>query len=105
MSALSGVILYAIATNMDHADGEIARLTFQESRFGAHLDWTIDTIIHSGLMLGMAVTAGGRLAGLFSALGVTLSALFARYLPLEVEVGQAGCSRSWVAATSSTSCC
>jgi len=90
LSALWGVILYAMATIVDHADGEIARLTFQESRFGAHLDWTIDTIIHSGLVLGMAVTAGGQLmllVGLLSALGVTLSALFARYLPLEIAVG------------------
>lgn len=90
LSAIWGVVLYAIATIMDHADGEIARLTFQESRFGAHLDWTIDTIIHSGLVLGMAVTAGGQLmllAGLFSALGVTLSALFARYLPFAIAVG------------------
>jgi phosphatidylglycerophosphate synthase len=90
LSALWGVVLYAIATIMDHADGEIARLTFQESRFGAHLDWTIDTIIHSGLVLGMAVTAGGHLmllAGLFSALGVILSALFARYLPFAIAAG------------------
>jgi phosphatidylglycerophosphate synthase len=90
LSALWGVILYAIATVLDHADGEIARLTFQESRFGAHIDWTIDTIIHSGLVLSMAVTAGGQpmqFVGLFSALGVTLSALFARYLPLEIALG------------------
>jgi phosphatidylglycerophosphate synthase len=89
LSALWGVILYAVASIVDHADGEIARLTFQESRFGAHLDWAIDTIIHSGLVLGMAVTAGGQLmllGGLLSALGVTLSALFARHLPPEVEV-------------------
>jgi len=85
LSAVLGVILYAIATILDHADGEIARLTFQESQSGANLDWTVDTIIHAGLVLGMAVTAGGPLmqwVGLFSALGVTLSALFARYLPL-----------------------
>ena len=90
LSAVWGVILYAIATIVDHVDGEIARLTFRESRFGAHLDWAIDTIIHSGLVLGMAVTAGGQLmqlVGLFSTLGVTLSALFARYLPLEITVG------------------
>ena len=90
LSALWGLILYAIATIVDHADGEIARLSLQESRSGANLDWTIDTIIHSGLVLGMAVTAGGRsmqLLGLFSALGVTLSALFARYLPLETAAG------------------
>jgi phosphatidylglycerophosphate synthase len=89
LSALWGVILYAIATILDHVDGEIARLTFQESRFGAQLDWTVDTTIHSGLVLGMAVTAGGPLmqfVGLFSALGVTLSALFARHLPGEIAV-------------------
>lgn len=90
LSALWGVILYAMASIVDHADGEIARLTFQESRFGAHLDWAIDTLIHSGLVLGMAVTAGGQLmllGGLLGALGVTLSALFARHLPPEAEVG------------------
>ncbi|HYM67194.1 MAG TPA: CDP-alcohol phosphatidyltransferase family protein, partial [Patescibacteria group bacterium] len=86
LSALWGVILYAVASIVDHADGEIARLTFQESRVGAHLDWAIDTLIHSGLVLGMAVTAGGQLmplVGLLGALGITLSALFARYLPPE----------------------
>lgn len=90
LSALWGVILYAVASIVDHADGEIARLTFQESRFGARLDWIIDTLIHSGLVLGMAVTAGGQLmllGGLLGALGVTLSALFARHLPPEAEVG------------------
>jgi len=89
-SAVCGVILYAIASILDHVDGEVARLTFQESRFGANLDWTIDTIIHSGLVLGMAVTAGGapsRSVGLWSVVGVTLSALFARYLPLEIPAG------------------
>jgi len=75
------VIFYAIASILDHADGEIARLTFQESQSGANLDWTVDTIIHAGLVLGMAVTAEGhpmRWVGLFSAFGITLSALFAR---------------------------
>src|SRR5260370_6917699 len=74
----------------DHADGEIARLAFQESQFGANLDWTIDTIIHSGLVLGMAVTAGGQLlqwGGVFSPVGVTLSALFARYPPPRLPAG------------------
>jgi len=83
LSAVCGVILYSLASILDHADGEIARLTFQESQSGANLDWTVDTIIHAGLVLGMAVTAGGRLmqgVGLFGALGVTLSALFARHL-------------------------
>jgi phosphatidylglycerophosphate synthase len=89
-SALVGVLLYALACIVDHADGELARLTFQESRFGAILDWTIDTLIHAGLVLGIGVTAGGPAMlglGLVGAAGVTLSALFARSLPREIEIG------------------
>src|SRR5258707_14715074 len=89
-SAWLGVLLYAVASIVDHADGEIARLTFQESRLGANLDWTIDTIIHVGIVLGLGVSSGGRVMGvigLLGATGVTLSAVFARYLPREIEIG------------------
>jgi 1L-myo-inositol 1-phosphate cytidylyltransferase / CDP-L-myo-inositol myo-inositolphosphotransferase len=89
-SAFVGVVLYALACIVDHADGELARLTFQESHFGASLDWTIDTIIHAGIVLGIGVTAGGPVmltVGLVGAAGVTLSAVFARYLPHEIEIG------------------
>ncbi|HSB43355.1 MAG TPA: CDP-alcohol phosphatidyltransferase family protein [Methylomirabilota bacterium] len=89
-SAFAGVLLYALASIVDHADGEIARLTFQESRLGANLDWTIDTIIHAGTVLGIGISSGAwpmGLVGVLAAAGVTLSALFARYLPREIEVG------------------
>jgi phosphatidylglycerophosphate synthase len=89
-SAFAGVLLYALACIVDHADGEIARLTFQESRLGARLDWTIDTIIHAGMVLGVGVSAGGWLGaaiGVLAAAGVTLSALFARRLPREIAIG------------------
>jgi len=89
-SAWLGVLVYALACVVDHADGEIARLTFQESRLGANLDWTIDTIIHVGIVLGLGVSSGGRLMGvigLLGATGVTLSAVLARYLAREIEIG------------------
>lgn len=91
LSALIGVLLYALACIVDHSDGELARLTFQESSFGAHLDWAIDTAIHSVMVLAMAVTAGGAPSlafGVAGAIGVILSALLARALPQEIEVGQ-----------------
>lgn len=91
-SAVVGVLGYTLACIVDHSDGELARLTFQESRFGAHLDWAIDTIIHSGLVLAMAVSAGpggaATAIGVVGASGVALSALFARYLPREIAVGE-----------------
>jgi len=91
-AAAVGVLAYALACIVDHSDGELARLTFQESRFGAHLDWAIDTVIHSGLVLAMAIAAGpgwvDALIGVVGASGVALSALFARYLPREIAVGE-----------------
>ena len=90
-SAWLGVLLYALACIVDHADGELARLTFQESRLGANLDWTFDTIIHVGIVLGIGVSSGeglmGLVVGLLAAIGVSLSAVFARYLPREIAVG------------------
>lgn len=91
--AFLGVLLYTLASIVDHSDGEIARLTFQESRFGAHLDWTIDTIIQAGIVLGIGVSAGGAFmeaVGAVAAAGIILSAIFARSLPREIEVGPAG---------------
>ena len=92
VSAVLGVALYSVAVVLDHVDGELARLTFQESRFGATLDWAVDTIIHSTLVLGMAVSAAPgpsmMAIGLLGAAGVTLSALFARSLPREIAVGE-----------------
>lgn len=88
-SALAGLALYMLAVVADHSDGEVARLTFQESAFGEWLDFTTDTVIHAGLVLGMGVTAsrgGGSvmvLAGACAAFGVILSALFAQFLPEE----------------------
>jgi phosphatidylglycerophosphate synthase len=89
-SAFAGVMLYALACIVDHSDGELARLTFQESVFGANLDWTIDTLVHAFLVLGIGLTAGGHVMtalGVLGAAGVTLSAVFARYLPHEIEIG------------------
>ncbi len=91
-SAAWGLALYALACIVDHTDGELARLTFQETHFGAQLDWVIDNIIHVGVVFGMAVSAGGPVAvavGIAAVVGVALSAWFARILPHELEVGEA----------------
>ncbi|MBI2529334.1 MAG: CDP-alcohol phosphatidyltransferase family protein [Candidatus Rokubacteria bacterium] len=92
LAAVLGLGLYSLAVVLDHVDGELARLTFQETRFGAALDWTIDTVVLSLVVLAMGLSAGrgpGAVAmGFLGALGVTLSALVARYLPRKIAVGE-----------------
>ncbi len=84
-SALVGLALYMLSVVADHSDGEIARLTFQESSFGERLDFTADCLIHAGTALAMGVTArsvGGPLmafAGGAAAFGIIVSALFTRF--------------------------
>ena len=95
-SAGVALVLYGVATVIDHCDGELARLTFRESPLGAQLDWVIDTIIHAGLVLGIGVSAGGALGaglGVLGAAGVTMSAFLARYLPDEWKAHSASPDR------------
>jgi len=85
-SALLGLLCYLTGVVVDHADGEIARLTFQESALGRWLDLSADTVTHALLVLGIAVTAsriGGTLmlaGGALAACGIFMSALFANLI-------------------------
>ncbi len=85
-SALLGFLFYMLGVVIDHADGDLARLTFQESPFGRWLDVSVDTMTHALLALGMATTAssiGGELmflAGGVAAFGIIMSAIFANFL-------------------------
>jgi len=41
-----GSLLFLLSTIVDGCDGELARLTFQESEFGAKLDVLMDNVVH-----------------------------------------------------------
>jgi phosphatidylglycerophosphate synthase len=81
-----GSLLFFTSTIIDGCDGEIARLTFQESDFGAKLDLIMDNVVHICLFSGIALglyweehnTLYLWLGGL--TLGGTLSSM-AMYLP------------------------
>jgi phosphatidylglycerophosphate synthase len=84
--AVLGLGLYAIAVILDHADGEVARLTLTESAIGEWLDITADTTIHLAVVLALGATSAavaGRGAGLgvVAALGVIASAAVAKAWP------------------------
>lgn len=84
--AVTGLILYAIAVILDHADGEVARLTLTESAIGEWLDIVADTTIHVAVVLALgatseAVAGGGMGLGIVAAVGVIASAAVAKAWP------------------------
>ena len=49
-----GAILFQLSVVIDCCDGEVARLTFSESRFGQELDIWADNIVHMAIFAGIA---------------------------------------------------
>jgi phosphatidylglycerophosphate synthase len=85
-AAVAGLAVYVTAVVLDHADGEVARLTLTESRVGEWLDIAVDTIVHAAMVVAMGLTAeriagGGAALGIIGALGVVASAAVAKRWP------------------------
>ena len=53
-AALLGSVLFQLSAVVDCCDGEVARLTFRESRFGERLDIFGDNAVHSAIFAGIA---------------------------------------------------
>jgi phosphatidylglycerophosphate synthase len=85
--ALVALGLYAAAVVLDHADGEVARLTFTESTLGEWLDVVADTVVHAALVVAMGVSAaeasgrGVAVLGMAAAAGIVLSAALTKVVP------------------------
>lgn len=80
---LAGALLVLAHSILDGCDGELARLKFQESRFGGILDFWGDNVVHSALFAAIAIawaSAAGEswplLLGASAVLGTLLSAGF-----------------------------
>ncbi len=80
---LAGALLVLAHSILDGCDGELARLKFQESRFGGVLDFWGDNVVHCALFSAIAVewsrSAGQGwplLAGASAVAGTLLSAAF-----------------------------
>jgi phosphatidylglycerophosphate synthase len=56
-------LLFQLAAIIDCCDGEVARLTFTESPFGAWLDIAMDNVVHMAIFAGIAAGAYLRVAG------------------------------------------
>jgi phosphatidylglycerophosphate synthase len=92
---LMGALLILLHSILDGCDGELARLKFQESRFGGVLDFWGDNVVHSALFGTIAIAwsrASGQtwplLLGAAALLGTLLSAAFVyRHTMAQVEEG------------------
>ncbi|MEK7235646.1 MAG: CDP-alcohol phosphatidyltransferase family protein [Nitrospirota bacterium] len=66
-AGIMAALLFQLAAVIDCCDGEVARLTFTESPFGAWLDIAMDNVVHMAIFAGIAVGSYQRLAGSESA--------------------------------------
>ncbi len=55
--ALIGALLFQFSVIIDCCDGEVARLTFSESKFGQELDIWADNVVHMAIFAGIACGA------------------------------------------------
>jgi phosphatidylglycerophosphate synthase len=86
VAQILGSLLFLCSTIIDGCDGEVARLTFQESEFGGKLDLMMDNVVHlflfPGIALGLYREDGDPIALVLGGLtlgGVLLSLIV--YLP------------------------
>lgn len=52
---LLGALLFLVAVVLDGVDGEVARLTLRETRFGHYLDIITDNLVHMAVFCGIAL--------------------------------------------------
>ncbi len=76
---LCGALLFLLHSILDGCDGELARLKFQESRFGGVLDFWGDNVVHAAVFLGIAVGWSRALGSLWP-LGLGAVAILGTFL-------------------------
>lgn len=86
-----GAICFLISMLLDRADGELARLTGQSSRFGAIYDLVTDAICNSALFIGIGIAATDTTLGQWAILlgviaGVCISIIFYTVIQVASEI-------------------
>jgi phosphatidylglycerophosphate synthase len=92
---VAGALLVLLHSILDGCDGELARLKFQESRFGGILDFWGDNVVHAAAFGTIAAawsrasgSSGPLLLGVAAILGTILSAAFVyRHTMAQVSEG------------------
>ncbi len=85
-------LLYQVAIIIDLSDGEVARLKFMQSSFGAWLDSVCDSLVYAGIFLSVALALERQgyddvlLAGLAAAISVFICLNLDAYLLMREAV-------------------
>ena len=92
--AMVGAVVLMLSSWLDATDGEVARLRFQQSRFGMMLDIIGDNVVHWAVFLGIgwgAAQATGndifKLCAVFSVAGAVLSFLLLQGSVIQMRSG------------------
>lgn len=59
-------VLFVLARFLDHADGELARLTGRTSRFGYYYDFAVGALSSAALFIGIGFGLSGGVLGVWS---------------------------------------
>lgn len=83
--------LFVLARFLDHADGELARLTGRTSRFGHYYDFAVGALSSAALFIGIGFGLSGGVLGVWSSVAGIVAgscAFVAMALGLGVEARQ-----------------
>lgn len=99
-AGIIAALLFQLAAVIDCCDGEVARLTFSESPFGAWLDIAMDNVVHIAIFAGIACGAYLRQAGMEGAwvpLALGGAAVFGNAMSfwLVTKAQKIGATRGW----------
>jgi len=99
-AGIMAALLFQLAAVIDCCDGEVARLTFTESPFGAWLDIAMDNVVHIAIFAGIACGAYFRQAGAADAwipLALGAAALFGNVMAfwLVTKAQKIGATGGW----------
>lgn len=88
-----GAALFVLSNFLDHADGELARLSGKSSRFGHAYDLACDATIHILLFIGIGYglrdsMLGGWAVPMGALVGVAVSLIFSLRIDIENRLGK-----------------
>jgi len=79
LAGLAGALLFQFSAVIDCSDGDVARLTFRESRFGEYLDLVGDNVVHMAIFAAIgwagSVRAGTLIPGALAGAAIVGNAL------------------------------